>query len=62
MTRPFDNICPTCGSVMTYLRRRGSSEGTWFCPACNDYHGTRHSPGRSEEPGDEPPRGMGRAA
>ncbi|MEP0822936.1 MAG: hypothetical protein HRF44_08800 [Ignavibacterium sp.] len=63
MTRPFDNICPRCGSPMTYVRRRGSSAGTWFCPVCRDYHGSRHDhQDRPEEPRDDSPRGMGRAA
>lgn len=64
MTRPFDNICPNCGSMMSYIRRRGSSIGRWFCPVCSVLYGPRHEQGEPN-PQDQPkdPGGrMGRAA
>lgn len=64
MTRPFDNICPTCGAFMTFVRRRGSSEGSWYCPACRIQHGPRHQPAQEEHdnPEKDPGGRMGRAA
>ncbi len=27
--------CGSCGSIMTFTQRRGSSEGVWICPVCD---------------------------
>jgi ribosomal protein L37AE/L43A len=31
----LNHTCPTCGSVMTFIQRRGSSSGVWLCPICS---------------------------